>query len=542
MAYTALYRKWRPSRFEDVRGQQHIVKTLKNQLNNGRIGHAYLFCGTRGTGKTTVAKIFARAVNCEHPVDGSPCNECETCRQILSGNSVNVIEIDAASNNGVDNIREIREEVKYRPTEGKYRVYIIDEVHMLSTGAFNALLKTLEEPPEYVIFILATTEVQRIPITVLSRCQRYDFKRLTLQELIDQVSDLLKAEGVEAEEAAIRYIAQKADGSSRDALSLLEECISFNFGEVLTYEKVLDVLGAVDQTVFSELLKAVLSYDMQKMVQLIDDMLYSGRDLNQFVLDFTWYIRNLLLIQTENPGEEVLGVSRENLQLMQQEAVLMDIDQAMRYIRILSELSNALRTSPSRRVLLEIALIKMMQPSMEDDLESLKERIRVLEERGAAGYAGNDGAAKPETVRSGSPALTAAAADTPAETEAAAEKKAPPKTEEVPEAVYEDYEKIRNDWEDIVGREVRLMHSLLKNTKVSAFENGIEILFADPFSYTMMENGKRTKDLEAILKARYGKDIRVKIRLLKKNESAPKVVPGNRIPGIDMDITDEEGD
>ena len=203
MAYTALYRKWRPARFEDVRGQEHIVRTLKNQIISDRVGHAYLFCGTRGTGKTTIAKIMARAVNCEHPVDGSPCNECAVCRSILEGRSVNVAEIDAASNNGVDNIREIRDQVQYSPTEGKYRVYIIDEVHMLSAGAFNALLKTLEEPPAYVIFILATTEANKIPITVLSRCQRYDFRRIGNNVIADQVSNLLKVEGVEADEDAV---------------------------------------------------------------------------------------------------------------------------------------------------------------------------------------------------------------------------------------------------------------------------------------------------------------------------------------------------
>lgn len=223
MSYTALYRKFRPVSFEDVKGQDHIVTTLKNQLKAGRIGHAYLFCGTRGTGKTTVAKILARAVNCEHPKDGSPCNECDTCKGILSGTSTNVIEIDAASNNGVDNIREIREEVSYRPTQGKYKVYIIDEVHMLSTGAFNALLKTLEEPPEYVIFILATTEVNKIPVTILSRCQRYNFHRISIDTISARVKELLDKEGVQAEDRAIRYIAKAADGSMRDALSLTDQ-------------------------------------------------------------------------------------------------------------------------------------------------------------------------------------------------------------------------------------------------------------------------------------------------------------------------------
>ena len=258
MSYTALYRKWRPASFEDVKGQDHIVKTLKNQVESGRIGHAYLFCGTRGTGKTSIAKIFARAVNCEHPKDGSPCNECETCKRIKEGASLNVVEIDAASNNGVENIREIREQVQYPPTEGKYRVYIIDEVHMLSIGAFNALLKTLEEPPSYVIFILATTEVHKIPITILSRCQRYDFKRISLDTIAGRLKELTEAEHIEAEERALRYVAKAADGSMRDALSLLDQCAAFHFGESLTYDNVLEVLGAVDNSVFSQLFRAAV--------------------------------------------------------------------------------------------------------------------------------------------------------------------------------------------------------------------------------------------------------------------------------------------
>ena len=223
MSYTALYRKFRPATFEEVKGQDHIVTTLKNQIQAGRIGHAYLFCGTRGTGKTTVAKILAKAVNCEHPLDGSPCNECSSCQAIQAGPSTTVIEIDAASTPGVDNLREIREEVSYRPTQGRYKVYIIDEVHMLSTGAFNALLKTLEEPPEYVIFILATTEVNKIPVTILSRCQRYDFKRITIDTIAGRLMELMQKEGVEAEERAVRYVSKAADGSMRYALSLLDQ-------------------------------------------------------------------------------------------------------------------------------------------------------------------------------------------------------------------------------------------------------------------------------------------------------------------------------
>ena len=258
MSYTALYRKFRPTVFEDVKGQEHIVTTLKNQIRSGRTSHAYLFCGTRGTGKTTIAKIFAKAVNCEHPVDGSPCGECAICRSIAAGTSMNVIEIDAASNNGVDSIRQIVEEVNYSPAEGKYKVYIIDEVHMLSIGAFNALLKTLEEPPAYVIFILATTEVHKIPITILSRCQRYDFRRISIDTIADRLKELTQKEQVQIEEKAVRYIAKVADGCMRDALSRLDQCIAFYFEQELTYDKVLDVLGAVDTGVFSRMLREIL--------------------------------------------------------------------------------------------------------------------------------------------------------------------------------------------------------------------------------------------------------------------------------------------
>ena len=313
MGYTALYRKFRPDTFEDVKGQDHIVKTLKNQIRADRAGHAYLFCGTRGTGKTTIAKILAKAVNCEHPIDGSPCNECASCRAIAAGASMNVIEIDAASNNGVENIREIREEVAYPPTEGKYKVYIIDEVHMLSIGAFNALLKTLEEPPSYVIFILATTEAHKIPVTILSRCQRYDFRRISQETILKRLQDLMEQEHVEAEEKALRYVARKGDGSMRDSLSLLDQCIAFYMGETLTYDRVLDVLGAVDTEVFSELLDHILKDRITDSIALLDRLILDGRDLTQFVSDFTWYLRNLMLIKASDDMEDILDVSTENL-------------------------------------------------------------------------------------------------------------------------------------------------------------------------------------------------------------------------------------
>ena len=387
MSYQALYRKWRPATFEDVKGQDHIVTTLKNQIKLDRVGHAYLFCGTRGTGKTTVAKIFAKAVNCENPVDGSPCGECPTCKAIAAGVSMNVVEIDAASNNGVDNIREIRDEVMYSPTEGKKKVYIIDEVHMLSIGAFNALLKTLEEPPEYVIFILATTEASKIPITILSRCQRYDFHRISIDTIAGRLSQLMEYENIRVEDKALRYVAKAADGSMRDALSLIDQCVAFHLGQdELTYENVLDVLGAVDTTVFADTLKAVVSGDVSACLHIVEDVVMQGRDLSQFTSDFVWYLRNLLLVASTkdiSSLEDVIDVSADNLKQLEEDAKLADAETLMRYIRVMSDLSNELKLATQKRIKLEVSLIKLCKPAMEPaaDIGELSGRVGQLEQQ-----------------------------------------------------------------------------------------------------------------------------------------------------------------
>ena len=381
MSYLALYRKYRPQSFDEVRGQDHIVTTLKNQMKTGRIGHAYLFCGTRGTGKTSVAKLFAKAVNCEAPIDGSPCGKCSICKSIDSSVSMNVTELDAASNNIVENIRDIIENAKYSPTEGKYKVFIIDEVHMLSTSAFNALLKTLEEPPGYVIFILATTEVHKIPITILSRCQRYDFKRITSDTIAACLSDLMKSEGIETEEKAMRYIARAADGSMRDAQSLLDQCIAFYIGQKLTYDKVLEVLGSVDVDVFARLLRHIIAGQAEGCMSVLDEVLATGRELTQFVNDFAGYLRNLLLAQSVDDPYEVLELSKENMELIVHEAKTVKPETIIRYISILSELSNRIRYASQKRLLIEVELIKMVRPETETNYEAILDRIRVLEEK-----------------------------------------------------------------------------------------------------------------------------------------------------------------
>ena len=295
MSYMALYRKFRPQTFDEVKGQDAIVTTLKNQIIQNRIGHAYLFCGTRGTGKTTLAKIMAKAVNCEHPVNGNPCLECETCKAIANGTSLNMIEMDAASNSGVDNIRELIREVEYRPTRGKYKVYIIDEAHNLSGEAFNALLKTLEEPPEHVIFILATTEAHKILVTIMSRCQRYDFKRIPLETIMARMRELTDREGVSASDDALRYVAKAADGSMRDGLSLLDQCIAFYPKEELTLDKVLVSLGAVKTDIYSKIFNDVVSQNVTAVIKDLEEVVVSGTEIGRFVADFTWYLRNIMM-------------------------------------------------------------------------------------------------------------------------------------------------------------------------------------------------------------------------------------------------------
>ena len=495
MSYTALYRKFRPDEFEDVKGQDAIVRTLKNQINADRIGHAYLFCGTRGTGKTTVAKIFAKAVNCEHPVDGSPCGECAMCKSIAAGTSMNVIEIDAASNNGVDNIREIREEVTYRPTEGKYKVYIIDEVHMLLIGAFNALLKTLEEPPEYVIFILATTEAHKIPITILSRCQRYDFKRISIETIAARLRELIDKEGWDVEDKAVRYIAKMADGSMRDSLSLLDQCAAFYMNETLTYDHVLEVLGAVDTEVFSRLLRQLLAMDVHQVIETVDELVMQGRELSQLAADFTWYLRNLLLVKSSDNMEDVLDVSSENLALLKEEAQMIDSDTLIRYIRIFSDLTNQFKYATQKRVLLEVTLIKLCRPAMDQNKDALLDRIRAIEKQLEEG-------AWEAPVRE----RIVYASD-------AKEAGEPKPKPELPQALNEDVKAVAKDFRMIINEASPMLRTYLKKARLSAGEgNRLLIVLPDELSASAVATPEHKEEIQSLIEQKIGKKVEIDVR------------------------------
>jgi len=426
---------------------------------------------------------------------------------------MNVIEIDAASNNGVDNIREIVDEVSYSPAEGKYKVYIIDEVHMLSIGAFNALLKTLEEPPSYVIFILATTEVHKLPITILSRCQRYDFKRISIETIVGRMQELIAAEQVQVEEKALRYIAKTADGSMRDALSLLDQCIAFNLGQELTYDKVLDVLGAVDTEVFSRLLRHVLDRDVTGCVELLEEIVMQGRELTQFVTDFTWYLRNLMLVQSSDNLEDVIDMSTDNLARLKEEAKLIETDRVVRYIRIFSELSGQIRYASQKRILVEIALIKLCRPDMEASKDSLLDRIRQVEDKlengvfvqnaGDGQGAGGPGAGYGANGAQGSGGNGSGGAGGY-------------QRPQLPKAIPEDIKTIVAKWPSIISNADNPMKTYLKSARLSlGADNGLQVVLPDgPSADYFMRHEENTQLLQRMLEDFSGKEVAVNIQVV----------------------------
>ncbi len=575
MSYMALYRKWRPDTFEEVKGQDHVVTTLKNQIINNRIGHAFLFCGTRGTGKTSIAKLFAKAVNCEHPINGSPCNECAACRAIADGSSMNVIEIDAASNNGVDNIRQIREEVQYSPSEGKYKVYIIDEVHMLTQGAFNALLKTLEEPPAYVIFILATTESHKIPITISSRCQKYEFRRISVETISDRLMELLGREQIEAEKKAVDYIAKAADGSMRDALSILDQCIAFNIGKELTYENVLDTIGAVDIDVFARLLDCVIKLDVVGAIDLVDEVVWQGRELSRFVSEFTWFLRNVLLVKVSPEADQKLDMSAENLERLRQLAAQIDTDALIRYINIFSDTSANIKYAVQKRIVLELAVIKLCKPEMETDYSALLDRVRVLEQKLESGAAGSVVAGNNGIGSSVSEGVTASAGATvqgagavsqelldqictrlkqegmqignapamgEADIEAASKKLSEQLKKELPEANYNELREFVEQWDIIMDGYQNITKKFLEKARININEakDGLYLAYVqnedNKQAIAYFEGKERMAALREHIEKVTGRQVKIELKVVSKNSDAAQEIEANDLTKINFVI------
>ncbi|WP_297426161.1 DNA polymerase III subunit gamma/tau [Clostridium sp.] len=379
MGYTALYREWRPKSFDDIVGQEHITTTLKNEIINDRIAHAYLFCGTRGTGKTSTAKVMAKALNCLDLHDGEPCNECEMCRKINEGLAIDVTELDAASNNGIDKIRDIIDDTKYPPQEAKYKIYIMDEVHMLSVGAVNAFLKTLEEPPKNVVFILATTDPQKLPITILSRCQRFDFKRIIQKEISNRLKRIVESQNISYEQKSLDLISRICDGAMRDALSILDQAIAMGDNQI-KYEDLVNILGLVTNEYLFDITDAIIDRNVEKAMVITDKLVYSGKDMQLFIKDLIAHFRNLLMVKVTNNPEEVLDMSLENIYLVKEQGRRIRVEEIMRAIRILQEAEINSKASKQSRLYLELAIIKMCKIEYDTSNEVIVSRINQLEE------------------------------------------------------------------------------------------------------------------------------------------------------------------
>ena len=361
MGYTALYRKFRPQTFEEMVGQEHITRTLRNQIMANRVGHAYLFNGGRGTGKTTSAKVLARAINCLNPQDGEPCNECEICKAALNGSLTDIVEMDAASNNSVEDIRSIREEVNFLPTKAKYRVYIIDEVHMLSQGAFNALLKTLEEPPEHVKFILATTEPQKLPATILSRCQRFDFKRISNEDIIKRLEIVCKESNIEITKQALNIISSLAEGAMRDALSILERCVQDGENNI-DEDKIKELVGIPKITYIHSITEAIIKYNIDEAMESITKVLDEGKDLNNLLWEIIKYIKDILMVKT---SQKLTIYNEEDFANLKKLADEVSKERAIRLISELSKLENDMKSSTQRLIVFEAGIIKLCDKELE---------------------------------------------------------------------------------------------------------------------------------------------------------------------------------
>jgi len=484
MAYQALYRRFRPKTFDDVLGQEHITTALKNQIKSNNIAHAYLFSGTRGTGKTSTAKVFARAVNCLNSHNGNPCNECEICKGILDETIMDVIEMDAASNTSVEDIRDLREKAKYPPSKCKYKVYIIDEVHMISKGAANALLKILEEPPKHLIFILATTEPQRLPATILSRCQRFDFKRITVKDIINNLQSILDEIGVKADVRGLNLIARNSDGAMRDALSLLDQCLSFS-GKEMTYEHVLSVLGIVNNDTLYEMANCIIEKNPVKALELIEQIVQNGKDINQFIKDLILHFRNLMVVKvSHNNIEDIVDETEERIEAFKKQAQNIDINDIINILKILSDAEAQCKWSSQPRVILEVSIIKMLNESSSKEYENILERIKNLEERLEKGVIVNETTAVKQSVLSTH--INNTTSEKLKESEIRHNSIDVNESKNITSSVL-DINKIKEEWNSIlkaIKAERISLHALIMEGKPVKFKNNVlTIAFEDGFRF-----------------------------------------------------------
>lgn len=526
MSYIVMARKWRPRTFDTVVGQTHVVRTLKNAIQANRISHAYLFTGPRGVGKTTTARLLAKAVNCLSPENGEPCNHCVRCEEIGGGGSMDVIEIDAASNGLVDDARELREKVRYAPVSCRYKVIIIDEVHMMSNAAFNALLKTLEEPPAHTIFILATTESHKVPATIISRCQSFDFRRIPVKEITERLAVMAAAENITIDEEALHVIARGADGSLRDAQSLFDQIISFS-GRQITAPDVVAVLGLVDAQVFTGLVEAIAQHDAGRALGLIDQLVNNGADLRLFMKEWVEYWRSLVVARIAASQENLLNLSGSLAEEVGRQNQLFPLEDLINLAKLAATTDDQLRFTQHPRLLIELLLMQLCSTDRLVSLEALWRQLQTMEAR-VAKWAGSDAVAEPGrlTIQSApdpqparGPKPAAPAAKEPLEGETAL---VVDTLEEVLPSTYLD--KVRQHWSAVlleVGQKNRRLQALLRDVTVTAGEEGwVELTCTSAYHFTGLDKEESRKTIEAALAAELGSPTRVRLKCLQPEAAA----------------------
>lgn len=504
--YQALYRKYRPKTFDEVLGQEHITTTLKNQIISGNIGHAYLFAGTKGTGKTSTAKIFSRAVNCLSPVDGNPCNECEICRGIMDESIMDVVEMDAASNRKIEDIRDIKDKVKYPPSKAKYKIYIIDEVHMLTNQAFNALLKTLEEPPKHLIFILATTELQKLPQTIVSRCQRFDFKRLSFSNIITNLNKILDELNVQLDDRILKLIARNSDGAMRDALSLLDQLISYKSGD-LTYEEAIDILGIANTDLMFSIVEDIKNRKIEDSLFAIDNIIQEGKDIAQFIKDLIYHYRNLLIVKTSNSATAIMDLDEGMIDEYKNQSEDMSLDYILASLDILNDSEKRLSWATQPRIILEMTVIKLI--NLESRI-SLEERVKRLESMIENGNISIPTAPKKSEI------IKKEKVNIQVKEKVKEDKKKKEVIEKANENVDISFEAIKSNWNKILmkakEKDIKV-NAFLKEGKPAYFVNNIlTISYEDRFGFhkEAMEREHNKKLLESILFSLFNQNIKVK--------------------------------